>query len=341
MTALKDTFNLKSKTVKNRILLPPLVCFNWADEFGYETVSRADHYERRAAGGAGIVVIEATAILPEGRLAKTELGLWEDGHITQFVAIAEACKRHGSLSFVQLVHAGDKSIGEQNLGASDLSIMQMAQIKAAFVAATLRAKKAGLDGVEIHGAHGYLLSQFASLKSNTRNDIYGGPLDNRMRFALEVVSEVRQAVGDDFIIAYRYGVNDPTFVADTIFVAALESAGVDFLNVSSGILEGELESPVGFPFSAITYMGTVIKKRATVPVACVFGIRDPIDAHYLVENQLCDVVAVGRGLLADPEWGNKALGGQEVNRCYHCKPRCFYGVDGRSCPWEKVHATKS
>lgn len=339
MTALKDTFTLKSKTVKNRILLPPLVCFNWADELGYETVSRALHYGRRAAGGAGIIVIEATAIVPEGRLATTELGLWEDGHIPQFTAIAEACKPHNSLSLVQLVHAGDKSIGEQKLGASELSILQINQIQAAFVAAAIRAQKAGLDGVEIHGAHGYLLSQFASLKSNTRTDAYGGSLENRMRFALEVVRAVREAVGNDFLIAYRYGVNDPTFASDRIFVSALEEASVDFLNVSSGILEGDLEAPEGFPYAAITYMGTVIKQTARVPVACVFGIRDPKDAHFLVENQLCDVVAVGRGLLADPQWGNKALSGQEVNRCYHCKPRCFYGVDGRTCPWEKSYTT--
>lgn len=342
MAKLTDSIKLKNKTVKNRLVMPPAVCFNWADTKGYETVSRAQHYGDRAKGGTGLIVIEATAILPEARIVERELGLWEDGHMAQFSKIAAACHEHGSVVLVQLVHAGQKSFGEvvksssareiQGKTCEALTLEEIGHVKDAFVSAAVRAEKAGLDGIEIHGAHGYLLSQFTASKTNFRTDAYGGSLENRTRLSVEIVKAIRESTSDEFIIGYRFGVNDPLMKEDIWFARELEALGVDFFNVSSGIGMEGLEVPKDFPFSPITHMGTVIHKQLKTPVACVFGIRTPEDANYLIENNLTDFVAIGRGLLAEPNWFNKAASGIMPNICYDCKSGCKYRIDGKTCP---------
>ncbi|KAB3532164.1 oxidoreductase [Alkaliphilus serpentinus] len=329
--------------VKNRIVMPPLVCFNWGDDEGFEIVSRAKHYGDRAKGGTGLIIVEATAISKDCRITDTGLGLWKDQHIRQFERIADSCHPEDSVVILQLVHAGMKSVGKNVYSSSnvevkdkeclEMSLAQIKKVKEDFVSAAIRAKKAGLDGVEIHGAHGYLLSQFTSKVINKRNDIYGGSLDNRLRLPIEIVKEVRAAAGDDFIICYRFGVNDPTLEEDRYFAKELEKLGVDILNVSSGIGAENITVPEDYPFSPITYMGTEIYKEVDIPVICVYGIKEPKQAEYLLENEMIDMVAVGKGLLADPNWTNKAINGEDVNVCFHCSPWCKYGKDGKTCPW--------
>lgn len=342
-TSINKTIQINKHTVKNRIVMPPLVCFNWADDEGFETFDRGEHYGKRARGGTGLIVVEATAISKEGRLCDTELGLWRDEHIPQFEKMAKSCHDEGSVVIVQIVHAGMKSVGTPVYSSSaaevkdkeclEMSLEDIKKVKEDFVSAAVRAKKAGLDGVEVHGAHGYLLSQFTSKEVNKRDDIYGGSLENRLRLPIEIIEEIRQATGDDFIICYRFGVNDPTLEEDKYFAKKLEALGVDILNVSSGIGANKIEVPADYPFSFITYMGTEIYKEVEIPVACVFGIKEPKQAEYLLENQMIDMVAVGKGLLADPQWTNKAISGEGVNICYDCSPRCKYAVDGMKCPW--------
>ncbi len=195
-------------------------------------------------------------------------------------------------------------------------------MKTDFVSAAVRAFKAGLDGVEIHGVHGYLLSQFTSKETNKREDVYGGDLDGRLRLPLEIVEAVRQATSEEFIIGYRFGVNEPTFKEDISFAKKLEALGVDLLNVSSGIGASWVEVPEDFKYSQITYMRTQIKKHVSIPVASVYGIRHSEQVLSLLENNL-----------ADPNWTNKAFANEEVNICYHCKSWCKYAVDGNTYPW--------
>lgn len=333
---------INNYVVKSRIVMPPLVCFNWADNDGFEIMDRAKHYGARAEGGTGLIVVEATAISKESRITDTELGLWKDEHIRQFKKIAYSCHNEGSVVIIQLVHGGMKSIGNpvyssssvelENKECLEMTLEQIEKVKKDFVDSAIRAKKAGLDGVEIHGAHGYLLSQFTSKEVNKRTDKYGGSLDNRLRLPIEIVEEVRKATGDNFIIGYRFGVNDPTMEEDKYFAKKLQELGVNILNVSSGIGANDIEVPREYPFSFITYMGTELYKVVDIPVACVFGIKKPEQAKYLLDNDMVDLVAVGKGLLADPEWTNKAIKGKKVNVCYDCKPRCKYRIDGRKCP---------
>lgn len=342
-SSINNSIKINKYNVKNRIIMPPLVCFNWADNDGFETVDRGEHYGKRAKGGTGLIIVEASAISEEGRIVDNELGLWKDEHIPQFEKIAKSCKDEDSVVIVQLVHAGMKSVGNpvysssptivKNKECLEMSFNQIKKVKEDFVSAAIRAKKAGLHGVEIHGAHGYLLSQFTSKVVNKRTDIYGGSLDNRLRLSIEIIEEVRAATGDDFIICYRFGVNDPTMEEDKYFAKKLEALGVDILNVSSGIGANKIVVPEDYPFSFITYMGTEIYKEVNIPVACVFGIKKPEQAEYLLKNNMIDMVAVGKGLLADPNWTNKAINGEEVNICYNCSPRCKYSVDGKNCPW--------
>lgn len=340
---INRSIKVNGKEVKNRIIMPPLVCFNWGNDKGFETVSRGEHYGKRAKGGTGFIIIEATAISKDGRITDTGLGLWSDDHISQFNDIAKSCHDEDAVVTVQLVHAGMKSVGNtvyssssmdmENKECFEMTVEQINEVKENFVKAAIRAEKAGLDGVEIHGAHGYLLSQFTSKETNKRTDKYGGSLDNRLRLPIEIVKEVNEATGDDFIIGYRFGVNDPTMEEDKYFAKKLEDLGVHLLNVSAGIGANDIEVPKDFPFSSITYMGTEIYKEVNIPAACVGGIRKPEDAKHLLENEMIDMVAVGRGLLADPDWTNRAINDEEVDICYHCSPRCKYAVDGKKCPW--------
>lgn len=342
---LNQKIQIKGKTIKNRLLMPPLVCFNWADDKGYERVNRAKHYGLRAKGGAGIIVIEAAAISPVGRITSTELGIWEDGHIEQFKRIANACHLEDSLALVQIVHAGRQAFQPPLFSASRglkadtpyeaLTLEQIDEIINHFVQAAIRAEKAGLDGVEIHGAHGYLLNQFTAAESNLRNDLYGGSFEKRIQLSIDIVRAIKAKVSQDFIIGYRFGVNDPTLNEDIAFAKKLEQEGVDLLNVSAGIGFKGIETPKSFKHSPITYMGVAIQPHVKIPVACVFGIKKPDQAYDLVENEGVALVAVGKGFLADPQWGNKALSRQAVNVCADCAGGCRFRYDGFDCPWSK------
>lgn len=344
---LSDTIIINKTIIKNRIVMPPLVCFNWADQEGFETVPRVKHYGERAKGGTGLIVIEASAISKPGRLCNSQIGLWSDDHIAQFERIAESCHKYGTKVIVQLVHAGMKAIGEKNKVYSasasvvkdktcvSMTIKDIENVIKQFVKASVRAYKAGLDGVEIHGAHGYLLNQFTSKVSNQRDDQYGKTLDDRLRLPLEIIKQVRIATSSTFIIGYRFGINDPTLTEDSYFTKLLQDSGVDMLNVSAGIGFDDVLVPKNYPFSKITYLGTTICEVATIPVVVVYGIRTKEQANLLIESNYADMVAVGRGILADPEWANKALHNGDINICYHCKPRCHYVDDGYNCPWNK------
>ena len=335
MRTINDTVRIRHTEVKNRMVMPPMVCFNWGDTLGFETVDRAYHYGLRAKGDTGLIVIEATSISPSGRITESELGLWDDAHINQFKKIADACHAHGSKVIVQLVHAGSKSI--QPFHGSSSENFSLEDIQNDFISASLRAEKAGLDGVEIHGAHGYLLNQLTSLETNMRTDQYGGTLDNRLKLSVDIVKMLRDLTNDDFIIGYRYGVNDPSFKEDIIMAKALENAGVDFMNVSAGIGFKTLEAPISFPFSPITYMGVFLQEHLSIPCACVFGIRAAEQADWLIKNTSIAMIAVGKGLLSDPDWTHKAIYNEKIDPCLDCAGGCKFRYDGRECPWALRH----
>ncbi len=355
MTTLFSEITLRNLKLKNRIVMPPMVCFGYAGEDGKVTQRNLDHYAARARGGVGLIILEATCVSRNGRLSPTQLGLWSDDQIEGFSRIAEVCHHSGAAVLVQIHHAGmgvapgitqdvvapsdlrGQSRFGHELSARALTVSEIESIRDDFIAAALRAQKAGLDGVELHGAHGYLISQFLSPLVNRREDIYGGSLLKRTRFVKDIIIGIRKAAGDDFIVGCRMGCNEPDLVSSIEIARQLEKAGLDLLHISIGvdsilkIDQPEPPTPQGFPGNWIVYGGTEIKKRVGLPVIVVNGIRTPEQASHLVEKGLADFTAIGKGLMVDPAWADKARQKLEITPCLDCK-RCALFRPGALCP---------
>lgn len=345
MVNLFSEYEVNGMTIKNRVVMPPMVCFGWAGRDGVVTDAHVSHYEARAKGGVGLIIVEATCVNAGGRLADSQLGLWEDSQIAGMARIAEACHQHGARVLVQIHHAGFKAarnVTEDPVSASDYSekdirarAMTMEEIKniqEEFASAAIRAEKAGFDGIELHGAHGYLISQFMSPLVNKREDAYGGSVENRVRFAAEILSMIRERAGRKFIIGYRMGGNEPDLEDGVEIARMLEKSGVHILHVSAGITSDKLpEVPAGFPYNWIVYCGVQVKKHVRVPVIAVNGIRTPEQANGLIEQELADFAAVGKGLLVDAGWVIKAQAGLPVTDCLECR-RCAWFTSGSLCP---------
>jgi 2,4-dienoyl-CoA reductase-like NADH-dependent reductase (Old Yellow Enzyme family) len=342
---LFTAISIKGKKIRNRIVLPPMVCFGWAGDNGLVTNRHLTHYQKIAQGGCGLIILEAHAVNRDGRLGNSQLGIWADEYIPGLTQLVEVCHDNGAKVLVQIHHAGFKTpavISPNPVSASDyiiekiraraLTLGEIRQIEHDYIAASMRAEQAGADGIEIHGAHGFLVSQFMSPLTNQRNDEYGGVLENRARFAVEIINEIRNHTNSDFIIGYRMGGNEPALDEGIEIARVLEIAGVDLLHVSAGI-QGQFlpRPPAGFPYNWIVYCGTEIKKQVRIPVIVVNGIRTPAPADNLIKNQLADFTAIGKGQLADPWWANHAKEGSEIISCLEC-PECSWYTDGRKCP---------
>ena len=347
MADLFSSISIKGIKIKNRIVLPPMVRFGWSDKEGFVSDKHIKHYSQIAQGGAGLIIIEALAIAKDGKLSETQLGIWSDDHIEGISKIAEACHRYGSAVTAQIHHVGLKTPASVSkiasapsdlkkngrLAAKAVSVEEIQKIQQQFVDAAKRAKQAGLDGIELHGAHGYLIDQFMSPITNKRDDEYGGGLNGRTTFARQLIEMVKSSTGsDDFIIGYRMGGNEPTLDEGRIIAKILEDTGIDLLHVSSGI-EGDTipKPPPDFDYSWIAYCGTEIKKHVRIPVIVIYRIKTPEQGKYLIENNLADFVAIGRGHLCDTNWANKARADLKVIKCLECA-ECFWFNESEKCP---------
>jgi NADPH2 dehydrogenase len=335
--------------------MPPMVCSGFTGEDGLFTLKNVERYRDRARGGVGMIIIEATCINKTGRFSPSQLGLWSDNHIKGFSRLADYCHDYECKVLAQIHHAGLAAASEvttdpvapsdfqgisrsnKNIRARASTLKEIVEIQDDYVAAAVRAQKAGLDGVELHGAHGFLISQFLSPLVNKREDNYGGSLDNRTRFAAEIITKIRKAVGQDFIISCRIGCDEPDIESSIQIAQILEKAGVDMLHISTGMTNyiaveiADIAVPKYFHYNSIVFRGTQIKEKVSIPTIVASGIRAPLDAAYLVENNYADFVAVGRGLLVDPEWANKGQKYLQVIPCLRCKSCCFHNAETR-CP---------
>ncbi len=345
MPTLFSNYTLKNHTIKNRIVFPPVVCFHYAGNDGIVVDRNVTHYTARAEGGPGIIITEATAVWKDGRLGPFQLGIWSDEHIPGLSRIAETVKKNGVLSLIQIHHAGliapesvtespgGPSPDEKKPGSRSLPVDEIHLIRDAFIAGALRAKKAGFDGIELHGAHGYLLNQFASSFFNKREDEYGGDFAGRMKFATEIIKGIRSVCGEPFIIDYRLGANTPTLEDGIEIAKYLESLGVDILHVShGGSLLNLPRTPKDFEFNWIVYCGTIIKTHVKIPVITVNEIKTPERASWLIENNNADFVALARPQMADPAWANHVKNNEPINLCLSCKPRCRWYEESSLCP---------
>lgn len=348
MEALFLPYKLKGHDIRNRVVMPPMVCFGYADETGSVTHRNVQHYQERSDNGAGIIVTEATAVMKNGRAALSQLGIWSDEHIPGLTKISSLVKANGSVSLIQLHHAGlaapeqvtakplGPSADEKKPGSKALSITEIEEIRDAFIHGAIRAQKAGFHGVELHGAHGYLLNQFANSFQNKREDEYGKDFNGRMKLVTEIYQGIRLVCGDTFILGCRMGANTP-FLEDGIQVARyLENLGMDYLSIShGGMLINLPRPPKDFEYNWIVFCGITIKKEVKAPVMVVNEIRTAGRASWLIENEHADFVLIGRPQLADPQWVKHVREKQAVNACLNCKPKCRWYEGSDLCPAKK------
>ncbi|MFJ6246800.1 MULTISPECIES: NADH:flavin oxidoreductase/NADH oxidase [unclassified Streptomyces] len=339
--ALFEPYTLRSLTFPNRVWMAPM-CQYSAVATGPDAGVAHDwhfaHYAARATGGAGLILVEATAVAPEGRISPADLGLWNDAQTEGLQRIAGFLKEHGTVPGIQIGHAGRKAStnrpwegrgpvapggdGWQPVGPSpvpfdeghpvptELTEERIREITGQFADAARRALDAGFEVVEVHGAHGYLIGEFLSPHSNRRTDAYGGSFENRTRFALEVVDAVRAVWPEELPVFFRISATDwleeQGWTPDETvrFAALLREHGVDLLDVSSGGNGGPARIPVGpgyqVPFAAR------VKAETGLPVAAVGLITESGQAEKIVANGEADAVLLGRELLRDASWPRRA-----------------------------------
>lgn len=324
MANLLSQIEIKGISIRNRIVMPPIA--SETSEEGRVSPKTIDYYVKRARGGIGLIIVEHSFIEPRGRYSEKQLTIKDDKSLEGLSKLVEELHKTGAKIGIQITHAGgaakSKIIGEQPVAPSavkvpkgeevarELTKEDMEFIKEAFVSAAARAKKAGFDLVEIHGAHGYLLNQFYSPLTNRRTDEYGGSRENRLKFPLEVVSAVREEVGSDFCVAYRLGADDRMegglTLDDGVFAAQqLEKAGIDILDISGG--HGGYGATTEMSQGYLVYMVEAIKPVIKIPTIITGGIKEPEFADELIRQGKTDMVGIGRALLADVDWAKKAI----------------------------------
>ncbi len=340
---------IRNLTLSNRIVVPPLVVSKAAED-GTATPSSREHYA--AFEGMGLVVVEATVVSPEGRLARKQLGIFEDRHVEGLSAIAKAIHDNGAAAAIQIHHAGRNTSEENTFGlplvapsafeskrgnARELRAEEIDALIQRFVTAAQRARAAGFDAVEVHAAHGYLISQFLSPLANRRTDAWGGSLENRARFLRSVLSGIRHEA--EGLLAYcRLGVADGEPgglpLAEGMNIAAwLQEDGVPLLHVSSGIGNPPPIAPEGDAFSHRFHLGMELKKKLSIPIISVGDIRSPEQAESALSQGATDLVAVGRGFLVDQKWAKKAREGRDkdIVLCKGCGI-CKQFLHPEKCP---------
>ncbi|MBN9390281.1 MAG: NADH:flavin oxidoreductase/NADH oxidase [Chloroflexi bacterium] len=333
---LFSPLTIRGITMRNRIMVSPMCMYSSED--GFATDWHLVHLGSRAVGGAGLVVAEATAVEARGRISPQDLGIWDDRHIEMLSRINHFIKEHGAVPGIQLAHAGRKASvyrpwegsgavpasqggwPEDVVGPSpeafapnyylprELTREEIAEIVEAFAKGAQRAVEAGFEVMEIHGAHGYLLNEFLSPASNHRTDEYGGSLENRARFLLEVVRAIRATIPAELPLFVRLSATDwlpetePSFTpADSVIVSKwLKDAGVDAIDASTGGNSAKQQVKAG-PGYQVPF-AEQIKHESGILTAAVGLIYEPEQADRIIREGKADMVAMARELLRDPYW---------------------------------------
>ena len=335
MSQLFEPLALRSLTLPNRIAVSPMCTYSAQD--GLASDFHLVHLGGFALGGAGLVIAEATAVTPEGRISPKDLGLWNDAQIAPLARITRFIREQGSFSAVQLAHAGRKAgTAAPGEGSGTLTPAQggwqtvapsavrfsddyalpaaldadgIRKVVADFTAAAQRARTAGFDVVEVHAAHGYLLHQFLSPLANQRTDEYGGSFENRIRLTLEVSAAVRAVWPAELPVLVRLSATDWAeggWSADeTVELARqLRALGIDLIDVSTGGMLPVANMPIGPGYQ--TAFAARVKHEAGIPASAVGLITSPSQADHIVRSGQADMVMLARELLRDPHWPLRA-----------------------------------
>ena len=344
MPNLFDPLTVRSVTLRNRIGVSPMCMYSSED--GVATDWHFVHLGSRAVGGAALVIAEATAVSPEGRISPGDAGLWAEKHVEPLGRINRFVKAHGAVPGIQLAHAGRKASasrpwetdghlseakgGWQTVAPSavafggdlpkvpkELSAQEIQKVQQDFVAAAKRALEAGYEWLEIHAAHGYLAHEFLSPLANKRSDNYGGNFENRIRFVLETVKAVRAVWPEKLPLAIRFSCTDWVEGGWTIdesveLARRVKAEGVDLVDCSSGGMTPDAKIPVG-PGYQVQFAERV-RREAGVLTAAVGMIREPHQADKIIAGGQADIVLLAREFLRDPYWpyhAARALGHRE------------------------------
>lgn len=330
--------------LKNRVVMPAMGV-NLATPTGEANEDIIAYYEERAKGGVGLIITEICRVDDEtGVGLANQISATGIQHIPHLARLADRVHKYGTKILLQLQHPGRETHAKLNGGRQivapsavmckvtkemprEMTTEECEALVKAYIKSAVIAKNAGFDGVEIHCAHGYLLNEFLSPYTNKRIDKYGGSFDNRIRIVEEIILGTRHMCGKDFVLSVRISadefVDGGLKIEDTIKIArVLESEGIDVINVSSGIYESmpTAVEPGSYAQAWKKHLAAAIRRNVKIPVIAVNNIKEPAVAESLLEEGVCDYVAVGRGHLADPEWVNKAKTGreQEINKCIGC-----------------------
>lgn len=335
MSLLFSPWTLRSLTFRNRIFVSPMCQYSSVD--GFPTAWHLVHLGSRAVGGAGLVMVEASAITAEGRISPGDMGIWHDDQAAALKPITQFIKSQGGKAGIQIAHAGRKaSVGAPWAGGSPLSpaqggwevrapsalafgpgspvpkpysVEELPALITAFRNAARRALEAGFEVLEIHMAHGYLLHEFLSPLSNQRTDLYGGAYANRVRLPLAVTEAVREVWPETLPLFVRISATDWASggwdIEQSVTLAgALKERGVDLIDCSSGGLIPDAKIPAGPGFQ--TPFATRIRQEVDIPTGAVGLITDPMQAEQIVATGLADCVFLARELLRDPYWPQRA-----------------------------------
>lgn len=317
-----------SLELRNRVVMAPMTS-GYGSPDGYATQDLADYYVARARGGVGLITCEACYVERVGRGFLGQLALDHDRYIPDLAKLSRSVHEAGAKIVLQLIHCGRQATsamcGGQPVAPSAipcpvirempraLSLKEVRGLIDAFVTAALRSKEAGFDGVELHAAHGYLLNQFLSPYSNTRTDEYGGDLFNRCRVLLEILEGIRSQLGSNYPILCRLSADEfvprGLTLSDTRILAKwLQNAGLNAISVSGGVYETahRIVPPMDVQQGSLVSLAQGIRESVSIPVIAVGGFHDPFFADRVLVEGKADLIAMGRALLADPEWANKA-----------------------------------
>ena len=346
MPSLFEPFKLKDVTLRNRIAVPPMCQYSAED--GLINDWHHVHLAGLARGGASLLIVEATAVSPGGRITPGCTGIWNDAQAQAFVPVVQAIKAAGAVPGIQIAHAGRKASanrpweGDDHIAADDargwdtiapsaiafganlpkvpqaMTLDDIARVRADFVAAAKRARDAGFEWLELHFAHGYLGQSFFSTHSNQRDDSYGGSLENRSRFLLETLAAVREVWPEHLPLTARFGVieydgRDEETLAESIeLTRGLKQRGLDMLSVSIGFSTPSAKIP--WAPALLAPIAERVRREAGLPVSSAWGFGTPELAQAAVQNNQLDLVMIGRAHLADPHWPYKAALALGVDR---------------------------
>ena len=312
-------FTIKNTTIKNRIVMAPMCMYSCEAEDGKVTNWHKTHYTSRAVGQVGVIILEATAVTPQGRISSKDLGIWSDEHIEGLKELTDLMKEHGAVTGIQLAHAGRKAtvdgeiiapssipFNEKMKTPKEMTIEEIKETIEAFKQGAIRAKKAGFEVIEIHGAHGYLINEFLSPLTNKRTDEYGGTQENRYRFLREVIEAIKTVWNGPLFVrisASDYHEEGLT-VADYVEMAKwMKEQEIDVIDVSSGAV---------VPANIHTYPGyqvrfaEKIKEETAIATGAVGLITNGLQAEEILQNERADFIFIARELLRDPYWPRTA-----------------------------------